>query len=201
MEPTDHNLRAWDELHRARAEPPGLPEWLLARLPDLAGRHVLQLGCGDGAGTAELLGRGALVTGVDPSVEALETARERLPETVLIAAELEDLPLELRRGRFDVVLSSAGFFDPAAWAGGVASALKAGGELFLHDVHPVARCLDAAMRWRGSYFDDDIWRVGDMVTAVAEAGLVVVRLEEVAAPERRSQDPRVPGELLLVARK
>jgi SAM-dependent methyltransferase len=167
----------------------------------VTGRHVLHLGCGDGAGTADLVARGAMVTGADPSVEALELARERLPDTVLIPAELEDLPFELRRGRFDVVLSSAGFYDPAGWAAGVASALKAGGALFLHDVHPVARCLDASLRWRGSYFDDDIWRVGDMVTAVAAAGLVVERLEEVAASERHRQDPRVPGELLLVARK
>lgn len=201
MEPTDHNLRAWDDRHRAPADAAGLPDLLRARLAELRGRHVLHLGCGDGAVTAELVEAGALVTGVDPSPEALETARERLPETALIASEIDQLPLQLRRGRFDVVLSGGEFLEPAPWVAGVTAALKGGGELVLHGVHPVARCLDAALRWRGSYFSGELWTVANVVNAVADAGLIVEHLEELPAAQRQRQDPRVPGELLLVARK
>jgi SAM-dependent methyltransferase len=201
MEPTDHNLRAWDERYRPQEEAAGLPEWMRGRLPGLAKRHVLHLGCGDGSATAELVQAGALVTGVDPSPAALEAARERLPETALIASEIDELPLQLRRGRFDLVLSGGEFLDPAPWLAGVTTALKGGGELVLHGVHPVARCLDAALRWRGSYFSGELWTVADIVNAVADAGLAVEHLEELPAAQRHRQDPRVPGELLLVARK
>ena len=42
MEPTDHNLRAWDEVHRRRAESlePGLPPPVRHALGDLKGKVV-----------------------------------------------------------------------------------------------------------------------------------------------------------------
>ena len=47
MEPTDANLRAWDEV-RGAVPPPAIPDPVRALLPDLGGRHVLQLLCATG---------------------------------------------------------------------------------------------------------------------------------------------------------
>ena len=205
MEPTERNQRAWAELRRRRAEATAeeqrLPRWVRSRLPVIVGKHVLHLHCWTGEATEDLAELGALVTGVDDSAEALEAARERLPNAVFIAADVHELPLEMRRGRFDLVLADGPVLDLASWAAGAVAALKPGGQLFLRDAHPVVGCLDAALRWRRSYFDEDALRLGEIVTAVAEAGLVVVRLDEAPAQDRRVQDPRVPAELLLVARK
>jgi SAM-dependent methyltransferase len=234
MEPTDHNLRAWDEVHRRRAEAMagelGIPVWVRERLPDVAGKHVLHLQCGTGESTAELAELGALVTGLDSSGEALEVARERAPNAVFIQADVHTLPTELRRRRFDLVYTGGGVLtwvlDLEPWAHGVATALKPGGQLLLYDSHPVVTCLDAALHWRESYFRTEVetnvgrerfqvpgpdatdemrerfWQLGQTVTAVADAGLVVTQLDELPSdPRWRRQDPRVPGEFVLLARK
>ena len=44
-----------------------------------AGRRVLDLGCGDGAFAAELIGAGCVVTMADVAGEALRRARGRAP--------------------------------------------------------------------------------------------------------------------------
>lgn len=72
-------------------------------LGDLAGRRVLDLGCGRGRWSAEFASRGARVTGVDWSAEALEHARRRVP-----GAEFHAMPvtrLEFPAASFDVVNS------------------------------------------------------------------------------------------------
>ena len=61
--------------------------------------------------------------------------------------------------------------DLAAWAGGVAAALRPGGTLVVHDDHPASACLDRFLRWRDDYFAAPT--VGALVGAVVEAGLAV----------------------------
>lgn len=234
MDPTEANRRAWDEVHRRRADAMagelGIPDWVRERLPEVRGRHVLHLQCASGESTAELVELGGLVTGVDISAEALDLARKRLPQAAFIQGDVHALPAEVRRGRFDVVYTGGGVLtwvlDLDAWAHGVAAALRSGGELLLHDGHPVVHCLDAALRWRESYFRSEVetnvgwehfrlpgpeaterkherfWQLGQIVTAVASAGLVVVQLDELPSDRHwRRQDPRVPGEFVLLAAK
>jgi SAM-dependent methyltransferase len=213
MEPTEQNLRAWEEAHRRRvpgAEPSrGLPDPVRRSLASLSAKRVLHLQCGIGDATLELAGLGAVVTGVDPSEEALEAARERGPSIVWVHGEPGSLPAELRRGRFDLVYAGEGVLaevaDLAAFATGVAAALRAGADLLLYEEHPVALCVDAMMHWRENYFADDIrlWRLGQIVTALARAGLTVRALEEYPARTTglRRQDSRLPGEFLLHAAK
>jgi len=165
MEPTDRNRRAWDEVHRRRAEAMagilGIPDLVRERLPALAGKHVLHLQCATGESTAQLVELGALVTGVDISAEAIAVARELEPAAAFVQADVHELPLELRRGRFDLVYTGGGVLvwlqDLDAWAAGVASALRTGGELLLYDAHPVLQCLDASLRWREDYFFDGVF--------------------------------------------
>ena len=58
----------------------------------LAGRHILDIGCGPGALARALLKLGAQVTGVDPSEAAIATARETVPEARFEVAEGDALP-------------------------------------------------------------------------------------------------------------
>ena len=112
MEPTEDNLRAWEEAHRRHAartpDRPGLPAQVRRALGELKGKRVLHLGCGTGAGTAELAERGAVVTGVDVEGAALDAARERWPSILWVEADPQDLPAELRRGRFDLAYAGGG---------------------------------------------------------------------------------------------
>ena len=206
MEPTEHNRRAWNEAHRQRAEAAagrlGIPPLVRERLPGLVAKHVLHLQCGTGESSAELAELGAFVTAVDISADALAVARERAPEIAWVQADVHNLPLELRRGRFHLVYASRGLdriHDLDAWAGGISAALRAGGFLILHDEHPAHACLDDALRWGDDYFDsrDGRWRLGQVVTALAQTGLAIRRLEEFPSFGAR----RVPGEFILVARR
>jgi SAM-dependent methyltransferase len=211
MEPTEHNRRAWDEIHRQRAEAlageRGLPAQVRHALADLTEKRVLHLQCGTGEATGELAALGGVVTGVDSSGTALEAARERWPSILWVQADPQTLPGELRRGRFDLVYSGLGSLAPVrdldGWLRGIAATLRAGGDLLLFEEHPVALCVDGLMHWRESYFDEGSRRLGQIVTAVARNGLGLRALEEYPARSDnwRHHDARVPETFLLYAQR
>ena len=187
----------------------GLPDPVRHSLASLEGKRVLHLQCGTGEATLELAALGGVVTGVDPSEESLDAARERGPSIVWVQGEPGALPAELRRGRFDLVFAGRGVLawveDLGGFAKGIAAALRPGADLLLFEEHPAALCVDAMMRWRENYFAEDVrlWRLGQVVTALARTGLVVRALEEYPARTTalRRQDSRLPGEFLLHAVK
>lgn len=79
---------------------------ILTLAGDVRGLRVLDAGCGAGVQAAELVRRGASVTGVDRSHGMLSVARERLgPDVPLRQADLER-PLPFPDGAFDLVLAS-----------------------------------------------------------------------------------------------
>jgi ubiquinone/menaquinone biosynthesis C-methylase UbiE len=211
MEPTDHNRRAWDEIHRQRNEAlageRGLPHQVRRALADLKGKRVLHLQCGTGESTAELAELGAVVTGVDSSGQALEAARERWPSILWVQADVQALPAELKRGRFDLVYAGLGSLaviaDLEAWTHEFSAALRPTGDLLLFEEHPVALCVDGLMHWRESYFAEGALRLGQIMNAVTRAGLNVRALEEYPAQSDgfRRHDPRIPGTFLLYAQK
>jgi len=211
MEPTEENLRAWEDAHRGRAEPVELPVFVQRTLGDLKGKRVLHLLCGTGEATAALAELGAVATGVDPRPAPLESARERWPKILWVDGDPQSLPRQLRRGRFDLVYSGEGVLgrlnDLDGWAIGIAAALREHGELLLFDDHPVADCVDGLLRWRSDYFRDPadpdrLWRMGQVVSALARAGLHVQALEEYpGGTSRRRHDQRIPATFLLYARR
>jgi SAM-dependent methyltransferase len=87
-----------------------VPEAELEILPDVAGKDVVELGCGTAYVSAWLARRGARVVGVDVTEEQLATARamqkkHRL-EFPLVHASAEDVPLP--DASFDLVVSEYG---------------------------------------------------------------------------------------------
>ena len=88
--------RAWEEISETYAErrdPSGSDADLLGRLRDELGPDptVLDVGCGDGARTLANLPPGSI--GLDISRRGLELARENVPESHLLQAEMRDLPV------------------------------------------------------------------------------------------------------------
>jgi SAM-dependent methyltransferase len=200
MEPTDINRRAFDELHRRRSRRrAGLPPIVKATLGDLTKKRVLHLHSGSGDAAAELAGQGAVVTAVDPDEGALDAAREEWPKILWIQGDAQQLPAELRRGRFDLVYSPEGTLwqlgDLDVWAENIVAALHPNGELLVYETHPVALCVDGLQRWHYDYFAEGFWRLGKIVTVLVRAGFRIEALEEY--PGER----RLPGTFLLYARR
>ncbi len=224
MEPTEENRRAWDRLQRARiessTEQPAIPEPVRELLHDLTGKHVLHEQCGTGEVSAELASLGAMVTGIDAAEEPLVAARRSFPGILFLQADPHELPVNLRRRRFDLVYASGllpYLHDLSAWVGEAAAALRTGGCLVVVDLHPAGACVDATtLRWRDDYFGGEIvighraqplgrlrlWTLSNVVNAIVAGGLVVRRVEEFPTLSRlRRQDPRVPGAFALFATK
>jgi SAM-dependent methyltransferase len=94
-------------------------------LAPVAGERVLDLGCGDGALTAELVARGCRVIGVDGSPEQVAAARGRG-----IDARVADGQRLAFEAEFDAVFSNAALHwmtDPDAAIAGVWRSLVPGG--------------------------------------------------------------------------
>lgn len=110
------------------------PESELGALGELAGKDVIELGCGTAYFGAWLAKRGARVTGVDVTPAQLETAR-RMSEEFAIPIELvegsaEDVPLP--DASFDLAVSEYGasiWCDPERWIAEAARLLRPGGRL------------------------------------------------------------------------
>jgi len=213
VEPTDQNRRAWDEIHRSRtraaSEQLRIPTQILELIPDVEGKHVLHLQCATGEATAQLVELGALVTAVDVSAEEIEIARERAPDVAYYHADVHELPLELHRGRFDLVFTGGDVLssirDLDQWLAGITTALRQGGTLLLYDSHPVTERVDPLGHWRDNYFeisDERGWRLEEVVNAVIVAGLRVTRLAEFQTLFKGLQrDRRVPWDFALLAEK
>ncbi|MEV5896955.1 class I SAM-dependent methyltransferase [Nonomuraea fuscirosea] len=124
---------------------------------DVAGRRILDAGCGSGPLFAELRDRGAVVTGVDASAGMLELARKRLgPDADLRVADLA-APLPFPDDTFDDVTASLVLHYLKDWGPTLAElrrVLKPGGRLLVSVDHPFVITLFAAMAGeeRPNYF-------------------------------------------------
>src|SRR5690349_5172965 len=114
---------------------------MLALAGDVAGRRILDAGCGSGPLFASLRDRGALVTGFDSSAGMLEQARRRLGDDAdLMVADL-GRPLPFADGAFDYVIASLVLHYLEDWGPALAElprVLKPGGRLIASVDHPFA---------------------------------------------------------------
>jgi len=112
---------------------------ILALAGDVAGRRILDAGCGSGALSAALRDRGAVMTGIDASAEMLAFARRRLgDDAALQVVDLNDrLPFD--DGAFDDVVASLVLHYLEDWEPTLAEfrrVLEPGGRLIASVHHP-----------------------------------------------------------------
>ena len=117
---------------------------MLALAGDVAGRRILDAGCGSSPLFAALRDRGAIVTGIDKSAGMLEQARRRLGDDAdLQVAELGS-PLPFPDDTFDDVTASLVLHYLEDWGPALAElrrVLKPGGRLIVSVNHPFAENL------------------------------------------------------------
>ena len=194
--------------------PEGLREADAGLLGDVAGRDVLEVGCGAAQAGRWLVAQGARVTAFDVSRGQLAKARELdsrtgVPVTV-VQADAQRLPF--RDASFDLVVSAFGAIpfvsDSAGTMRGIARVLRPGGRLVFSATHPVRWVFPddpgpGGLTVRQSYFDrtpyveeDSAGRavyvehhrtLGDRVRELRAAGLVLEDLVEPEWPPGRTE--------------
>ena len=163
---------------------------------EVAGRRVLDAGCGSGPLAEELRARGAVVTGFDVSAAMVDLARGRLGDDAdLHVADLA-APLPFDDGAFDDVLASLVLHYLQDWSGPLAElrrVVKPGGRLVLSVNHPAAYAVVypeadyfAVTRYSEDYVMDGrtVWLtfwhrpLHAMTDAFAAAGFRIVTVSE-----------------------
>jgi SAM-dependent methyltransferase len=108
---------------------------------DVAGRRILDVGCGSGPLFAALRDRGAIVTGIDRSAGMLKLARRRLGDDADLQVADLGSPLPFPDDTFDDVTASLVLHYLEDWGPALAElrrVLKPGGRLIVSVDHPFA---------------------------------------------------------------
>ena len=124
----------------------------------MAGRRVLDAGCGSGPLFAALRDRGAIVTGFDKSTGMLELARRRLGDDADLHVADLGRPLPFPDGAFDDVISSLVLHYLENWTAPLAElrrVLRPGGRLIVSVNHPISG--HALVRPGADYFATYQW--------------------------------------------
>jgi SAM-dependent methyltransferase len=200
---------------------------MLAMLPPLAGRRVLDAGCGSGWYAEQLLAGGAAVVGIDASAAMIDRARARLGARAELHVVSLGHPLPFGDGRFDVVVSPLVLHYLRDWGPALDElrrVLAEGGTFLFSTHHPwhEAERLEATgfeVRYGEVQVVEEEWprvgrvrffrrSLGAIVDALADAGFVVERLVEptpteafrALKPEAYERLMRRPAFLLVRAR-
>ena len=118
----------------------------LCALEPLAGRALLDAGCGAGLALRLAADHGALVFGLDASAPLLEVARDRTPGADLRTGEIQALPYD--DASFDVVTSFNAIqyaADPAAAVWQLARVSRPGGQVAIGVWGDPGRCQTEAL--------------------------------------------------------
>jgi SAM-dependent methyltransferase len=187
--------------------PEGLRESTAGLLGDVAGRAVLEVGCGAAQGARWLVAQGAAVAAFDVSYGQLAQARALDARTgvpvPVVQADAQAMPF--RSASFDLVVSAFGAIPFVADSAGVmrecARVLRPGGRLVFSVTHPTRWAFPddpgpAGLTVAQSYFDRTPYvevdaagtatyvehhrTLGDRVRELVRAGLV---LEDLVEPE------------------
>jgi SAM-dependent methyltransferase len=114
---------------------------MLALAGEVSGRRVLDLGCGEGAYSRALVGRGAQVTGIDGSARLIEVARTRAAAARLtIDYQCANASaLGLASDAFDLIVASMVMMNVEDYDGAIREShrvLAPGGSLCMSITHP-----------------------------------------------------------------
>lgn len=121
----------------------------IQELGDVSGKKLLHLQCHFGQDTLCWARRGAQVSGVDLSANAIKMARELSDKLGIDATfyncNVYDTPIELNE-QFDIVFTSYGTIgwlpDLDKWAAVIARCLKPGGTFYMSEFHPFVWMFD-----------------------------------------------------------
>lgn len=163
---------------------------------DVQGKRILDAGCGSGPLAAELVARGADVTGFDGSPAMIDLARRRLGGTVPLTVHDLAEPLPFEDESYDVVVASLVLHYLEDWDGPLAElrrVLRPGGRLVASVNHPFAQVLNAPEDdyFKTRLYSEDVelngqtteltfWHrpLREVVRAVTDAGLDLRVLDE-----------------------
>jgi SAM-dependent methyltransferase len=190
-----------------------VPEAEVRMLPDLAGKEVVELGCGTAYFGAWIKRAGAArVVGVDITPAQLETAR-RMSEQFGLEVELVEANAEetgLPSASFDLAVSEYGasiWCDPYKWVPEAARLLRGGGELvFLRNSTLATLCWDEVgegigdrlvrpqrglhrMTWPDDGTTEFQMGHSEWVKVLRANGFEIIDLAEVYAREESSDHP------------
>ena len=130
---------------------------------DVAGRRILDAGCGSGPLFAALRDRGAIVTGIDNSAGMLRLARRRLGDGADLRVADLGSPLPYPDDTFDDVVAALVLHYLEDWGPALAElrrVLRPGGRLIASVDHPFAIHLmhrQAGREAEYKYFDTTNW--------------------------------------------
>ncbi len=169
---------------------------MLRMLGDLGDRSVLDLGCGAGQLTVDLVKGGANVTGIDVSAQMIDIARSRLDDTAEFFVGDVAQPLPFESESFDLVVASLVMHYIEDWVPvlrEIKRVLKPGGSFVFSTHHPTMDWLritkddyfakkQITETWNkgGREFDVTFWRrpLTAMSEEIAKAGFLIGSLEE-----------------------
>lgn len=157
----DANKELWDKFAKINFESKNyrVKEYLegksvlnsieLKEVGNVQGKTLLHLQCHFGLDTLSWAREGAIVTGVDFSLEAIQLAQELAQrsgvEATFIQANIYDLP-EMLDEKFDIVFTSYGVHcwlnDLTRWGEIVAHFVKPGGTFYIAEFHPLQWIFD-----------------------------------------------------------
>ena len=124
---------------------------LLAMLPDLSGKRILDLGCGFGEHCKAFVMRGAeFVMGVDISERMLEVARRENSDARIAYRHMPMEEIDKLEERFDLVVSSLAIHyvkDFGALMKKIYGLLTPGGVMVYSQEHPLVTCHSGGDRW------------------------------------------------------
>jgi ubiquinone/menaquinone biosynthesis C-methylase UbiE len=190
----DRWARTYDET--VRSESWGFEEYdrILDRVVEVSragpGSRVLEIGVGTGNLSARFLAAGAVLLGVEPSVQMRRVASEKLPGLALVDGHFEDLSRV--QGEFDAAASTYALHHvPDAVKRSVLAKLvgllRPGGRLVIADLafrDAVAReqtrraFLERGLRERWAEVEEEHWADLDQVTPVFEDLAAYVQVEQ-----------------------
>jgi len=196
---TDTAYRQWSVTYDSPNGLFDLDEPILDEIIDpLPIGSAVDAACGTGRLAARLVQRGHRVVGVDSSLEMLQQARRRLPDTDFVTGDLQRLPMA--DASVDLVvtgLSLTHVVDLGSVFAEFARVLRSDGHLVVSDVHDELVLLGSVVKAAGPGGQPQLattyrHTVADFLRAALATGFTIRRFEEHPRPHLRGRRPSPP---------